>query len=98
MIKLYQVMAKKDIRLGKNATFTKGDKYIVRQTKNSKGMVAKSNEGFWIPVIYWGLHSFSSMKEFEDKFEVLGYFYVKNYKEIRSLNTSSIKVIEHNKL
>lgn len=60
--------------------------------KNGNGMVAKSNEGFWIPVVYLGLHSFNSVKNFEDTFEICGYFYVRNYKELRSLEDHFIEL------
>ena len=51
MIKVDIFEAREDFTYQKNGTFTKGNLYYGRMSKDGNSYVAKSNEGYWVPVI-----------------------------------------------
>lgn len=82
MIQVHILQAKEDFRFRKNGTFKQGEMYFGRMSKNGDCYVARSEEGYWIPVQQWKM---TVMRPKEHFFRTLSWVIMPNRSELNSI-------------
>jgi hypothetical protein len=83
MIKIEKLVCTRDCQYGKN-TFTKGKEYYGRNSLNDTTYLIKSNEEKMAEVIHFDWAK-SGVYDFRDNFSVVGWFLIKDKKELKGV-------------
>lgn len=82
MIEVRILKAKEDLYIRKNGSFTEGELYFGRPSKDGMGYVVRSDEGYWIPFFQSRLTINHYWNSFPDQFQGVGTVYMKNRKRL----------------
>lgn len=83
MIDVHIYEAKRNLSLGKNATFLEGELYLGRYSKDCRKYVIRSEEGYWI--VLHDLGFTYNRTKVDDYFTRKGTVYMKNRKRLNEI-------------